>query len=345
MNSPLVFILILNWNGWKDTIECLESVQKLTYPNYRIVVIDNGSKDCSLNKIKAWAAGELPVNSKIITFDPSIKPLHWVEYDRVTIDAGALPELEDRWIKNLPPNRRMILIQTGSNLGFAGGNNIGIRYALMCRAEYVWLLNNDTVVDCNALTEMVSVAEANKSVGFVGSKLLYYDKPDIIQAAGGGKFNFWTGLSRHYGWLEKDSEKWNQPFSPHYITGASLLVRQSCIIETGLLDESFFFYGEESDWQFRAYRHGWRTYYCPTSIIYHREGATAGYKSPIAEFYATRAGLRLCRRYAPWSLPTAVFFNTLRAIRRFVNGYPYRAIAVIRGILMGLCNQSGQVQY
>lgn len=83
-NTGRVFILVLNYNGWRDTVECLESVQRLTYPDYRIVVIDNGSTDGSVEKIKAWAAGELSVESKFFTYDPSTKPVRWIEYGRAT---------------------------------------------------------------------------------------------------------------------------------------------------------------------------------------------------------------------------------------------------------------------
>ena len=108
-NSPNVYILILNYNGWRDTVECLESVQRLTYPNYRIVVIDNGSTDGSLDKIKAWAAGELPVESTFFTYNPTAKPVRWIEYDRVTAEADGLPELEAQ-IENRPPPWRTVFI-------------------------------------------------------------------------------------------------------------------------------------------------------------------------------------------------------------------------------------------
>lgn len=335
MALPGAFILILNYNGWRDTVECLESVQRLTYPNYRIVVIDNGSTDGSMDRIKDWAVGELTVESNFFTYDPSTKPVRWIEYDRATAEAGGLPELEAE-IETLPSNRRMVLIQTGANLGYAGGNNVGIRYALKRGADYVWLLNNDTVVDRDALTEMVGLVESNRKTGIVGSKLLYYDKPTIIQAAGGGRFNFWTGLARHYGWLDPDDGRWDRPFSPHYVTGASMLVKRQCFEDVGLLDESFFLYGEEVDWQLRARKIGWETMYCPTSVVYHKEGGTAGYKSPLAEFYGTRANVWVCRRHAPWSLPTAAICNFLRALRRMVAGHPERAWAVLRGLAAAL---------
>lgn len=330
-----VFVLVLNWNGWRDTIECLESVLRLTYPNYRIVVIDNGSAAGSMEKLKAWAAGELPVQSKFFTYDPSTKPVHWIEYDRATAEAGGLPKLEAE-IEALPPNRQLVLIQTGANLGYAGGNNVGIRYALKRGVDYVWLLNNDTVVDMEALTKMVRLAKSDKKISMVGSKLLYYDRPNTIQAAGGGWFNFWQGLSHHYGWLEEDRGQWDKVFEPGYITGASLLVQNKIIREVGFMDETFFLYGEETEWQIRVRKNGWRLIYCPRAIVWHKENASSGCKSPLVEYYTTRNRLRITRRYSSFRLPVALLFHTFRVLRRLVRGDLPQAIAVIKGIWAGL---------
>ncbi len=128
--APMVYIILLNWNGWKDTVECVESCRKLSYPDVRIVIVDNGSTDGSETRLRE-----------------------------------RFPDLE--------------LIQTGANLGFAGGNNVGIRYALEKGAEYVWLLNNDTIADAEALSALVQAAEDDQTVGMVGSKIVYHDDPRI----------------------------------------------------------------------------------------------------------------------------------------------------------------------
>lgn len=331
MASPIVFILILNYNGWRDTVECLESVQRLTYPNYRIVVIDNGSTDDSMEKIKAWAAGELPVASKFFTYDPSTKPVRWIEYDRVTAEAGGLPELEEA-IDELPPSRRMVIIQTGANLGYAGGNNVGIRYALKSGAANIWILNNDTVVHSKALSQLVETLKKYPDAGFAGSKLLYYDRPDKIQAAGGGRVYFSFGVARHYGWNEADCERWNSPFEPHYITGASLFVRREVCETVGLMDESYFLYAEEADWQLRARFHGWSTIYCPRSIVWHKESANPVTRDPLIEYLNTRNTLILCKKFKRHLLPIALLFNLMRAFKRYANGRVNYGNAIIRGI-------------
>jgi len=129
--TPLVFIIVLNWNGKDDTLECLGSLQQLDYPNFETVVVDNGSTDGSEDVIRS-----------------------------------AFPSVN--------------FIQTGRNLGYAGGNNVGIKHALSHGADYVWLLNNDTTVDPNALTALVETAQADPKIAVVGSKIFYYDQPDVI---------------------------------------------------------------------------------------------------------------------------------------------------------------------
>ena len=333
--QPRVYIIVLNWNGWRQTLECLESIQRLNYENYRIIVVDNGSGDNSVSFLETWSSGCYIVNSPYFKWDQSSKPLYLVKYDRITAEAGGLPNLEKK-IEGLPSSKVLVLIETGANLGYAGGNNVAIRYVLKRGGDYAWILNNDTVVESNSLSEMVKTAETDSQIGMVGCKLLYYNRPNVIQAAGGGKFNFWLGISRHYGSLDQDNGKWDRNFEPFYITGASLLVRVRAIEEVGEMDETYFLYGEEVDWQIRARRLGWRSGYAPKGRVYHKEGASSGYKSSYAEYLITRNSIRLCRRYTPWTVPSAVLSNYLRALRRMVQGQPGCATAILRGMHEGL---------
>ena len=142
----MVYVILLNWNGWKDTIHCLESLFRSDYSDYRVIVCDNASTDGSMEKIKAWAEGkvmpdeELNDQLKPLVFPPVAKPIAYVEYNRAEAEAGG-----NGSEKNTP----LVLIQNGSNDGFSAGNNVGIRYALKKNADYIWLLNNDTVVKGN----------------------------------------------------------------------------------------------------------------------------------------------------------------------------------------------------
>ncbi|WP_297480865.1 glycosyltransferase family 2 protein, partial [Thermococcus sp.] len=185
MDAPRVSIIILNWNGWEDTIECLESLYRITYPNYDVIVVDNGSMDDSIQKIMKYAEGKIEVHSKFFEYNPSNKPIKVFEVNEEEARQGIFnkPSYE-----KFNVNRRMILIKNMENYGYAGGNNIGIKFALsILNPDYVLLLNNDTVVDPNFLTELVKVAESNEKIGIVGPKIYYYDyngKSNIIQYCG-----------------------------------------------------------------------------------------------------------------------------------------------------------------
>ena len=152
---PKVYVVIVNWNGRDDTIECIKSVKNISYPNFEIILVDNGSKDNSIDSIKEI-----------------FKDINYIE------------------------NKK--------NLGFAEGNNIGIRLALNNDAEYIWLLNNDTIVHQDALSAMVDVGERIPESGILGSKIYYYDKPDFIWFAG-ATIDWKRAVSLSYGDKSKRS--------------------------------------------------------------------------------------------------------------------------------------------
>lgn len=167
---PNVAIIVLNWNSWRDTIECLESLQRLTYPNYQIIVVDNGSPDDSVEMIKAWARGEIRVESK--SFPGSgPRPVTMIEYTKSDAEARVFSIFEDR-LKTLPSAQRLILIQNTENHGFSSGNNVAIRYALLRDYPYMGSLNNDTVFYHGFLNLLVRTLENNLSWVAVSPKIL-----------------------------------------------------------------------------------------------------------------------------------------------------------------------------
>jgi GT2 family glycosyltransferase len=185
-----VAIVIVNYKGWRYTVECLESLGHLDYPHWYAVVVDNGSTDDSVERIRAWARGEVKVESTYVRRPGWGKPVQLEEYE------GEPPE--EQGVEG-EAGAKLVLIRLPENRGFAGGNNVAIRYALRRGADWTWLLNNDTVVAPNALREMLRTGESDGRIAVVGCKLLYYDRPDTIQAAGGGRFYLWLGISQHYG--------------------------------------------------------------------------------------------------------------------------------------------------
>ena len=167
--SGKVYILILNWNNWRDTLECLESISAITYPSFEVVVIDNASTDGSVDRIGEWLQGREGSASMAEGY---------VLYDRLQAEGVGDAATEGS-------SGRCVIIQTGENLGYAGGNNVGIRYALARDdCAYVWVLNNDTVVEPEALTALVECLGQDAKAGAAGSCLLYYHTPGTIQARG-----------------------------------------------------------------------------------------------------------------------------------------------------------------
>lgn len=271
---PQVSIIILNWNGWKDTIECLESVYRITYPNYNVIVMDNGSENESVEKIKGYVEGIMPVESRFSEFRIENRSLNCIQY---SLKARETNGKSGATVTHHSSTEKLILIANGENSGFPEGNNIGIRYALEnLKPEYILLLNNDTVVDKNFLTELVKVAESDEKIAFLGPKNYYYDyygRKDVINFAG-GKITIWKGKSEHIGMREIDKGQYDQKTDTDYITGACLLARRKVIEVIGLLDPTYFLYWEEVDWCMRAKNAGYRLIYIPSAKIWHKVAAS-----------------------------------------------------------------------
>ncbi len=331
---PKVAIIVLNWNGWQDTIECLESLQRITYPNYQVIVVDNGSTDDSIEKIKAWARGEIPVESKFFTYDPTTKPVKWIKYDRVTDEIGKALQ-EGGEITGLQPNRKLVLIQTGRNLGFAGGNNVAVGWAFQRGFDYVLLLNNDTIVDPEALTAMVEIAHGNLDVGLVGCKILYYGSSKVWFA--GGKLSLLLGGAYHI----RKPVVGNSTISVSQITGCAMLIPRPTWQLVGPLDERYFLTVEDWDYSYRVARAGLKLLVTLRGIIWHKVGQSSdGEKSPTAIYYTTRNRLWFIRRLTfPWCLTAFIYFlggRLVRAIQYSLKGDWERLAALFRGFNHGL---------
>lgn len=325
-----VYIVILNYNNLPDTIECLESVLRNSYLNYQVIVIDNNSPDKSMDRIIEWAKGNLDLKIKAnrylkrLSHPPLKKPIPLVFYKREDAEKGGNPELE----KNAAIADRLplIFIQTGDNLGFGAGNNVGLKYlSAKNDFDYVWILNNDTVIEKDTLINLANKAEIyraeHKKVGIVGSKLLYYNNPKIIQGIG-GKFNKWLGAASHIGIFEEDKGQYdNEEIVKRidYIIGSSMFVSKEFIKEVGLMCEDYFLYFEEIDWALRGKKEKWQIGYCWNSMVYHKTGATIGSnfkikeRSEIADYYGLKNKILIAKKFYPkylWSV-YLIFFIML----------------------------------
>jgi GT2 family glycosyltransferase len=285
-----VAVVVLNWNGWPDTIACLDSIRQGSIVP-RVVVVDNGSTDGSPGRIRA----------------------------------------ESPWAN---------LVELPSNRGFGGGMNAGIAAALRDgpSIDYVWVLNNDTLVEPQTLSRMVSVGDADARIGIVGSRLVDADGTGRIQAMGGGTVNRWLGTT--------STRLVASPGALEHLVGASLLVRRTVLLEIGGFDERYFFYLEDTDLTLRTRRAGWRLAVADDATVVHRRGASInhGVSSDADSRRSLRSDVSVARSSAifvsslgmPWKLTAVPLRWAGMTLNRLARRQPRRVIPMTRAYLDGL---------
>ncbi len=219
---------------------------------------------------------------------------------------------------------KLILISNDRNYGFAGGNNIGLKYALEQNADYAFLLNNDTVVERTLFSELIAFLSGLESPAIAGPKIYYFDPPDQIWFAG-GEIKLYKGLSRHIGIREKDTGQYNHPVACDYITGCGMMIPKPILETTGLLDTLYPLYSEDSDFCFRARQDGFRCYYVPQAKMWHKISAASG-----GQLKWRKIKLRLIsniiflKRYAKWyhwlSIPVFQAAETIKILLLIIRG-------------------------
>ncbi|MFC1571224.1 glycosyltransferase family 2 protein [Candidatus Margulisiibacteriota bacterium] len=234
VEKPKVSIVVLNWNGKEYLEDCLASLEKQTYPNIEIILVDNASKDDSVGFVKEYF--------------PKVK-----------------------------------IIINHKNLGFAAGNNVGIKAAL---GEYVMVLNNDTEVDSNCVEELVKVIEKDRKIGGCATKILSYFNREIIDVA--GLIIYPDGSARGRGRLEKAKDNFNEQEEIFFGSDCAAIYRREMLDEIGLYDEEFFAHHDETDLGMRAHWAGWKCIYVPTAVVHHRYSASHGAYSPLKAFLVER---------------------------------------------------------
>ena len=285
---PLVSIIIVNFNQKQLTLNCLESLNKVTYPNYEIILVDNGSTDGSFEAIKN-------INFKIL-------------------------------------GSKLILIKNRTNLGFTGGNNIGYKKA---KGKYILLLNNDTQVFKDFLEPLVDRLENNPKVGIVQSKLLLMENHELLDNV--ATYLTITGFLFYIGYLEKNSARYDKFIYSFSAKGASMMIKKS-ILKTGLFDESYFAYFEETDLCWRTWILGFFVGYEPKSIVYHKMGATSlAMKSEFTQYHSFKNRIRTILKNTStttlfWMLPIHLLLVIGLIVVFFLSGKRKVALAVIKSI-------------
>ncbi len=260
-----VCVILLNWNGKKDTLECLESLAKVHYEPFQVIVVDNASSDGSVEAIRS-----------------------------------KYPDL--------------VILETLENLGFAGGNNVGIRWALEKNFSWIFLLNNDTVVQGDVLEAFLKAAK-EKDARLLGAKIYSYHDRKKIDHLGG----LWRPKYAEFGSPAKGKKDSDGDFvtmqKVDYVSGCALFVHRSVFETIGLLEPKFFLYWEETDFCFRAKRAGFAVWTAPNAHVYHKVSTSFTGGKPHMHYFWWRSRLlwieRNCTREEKKALYRKVIFPEL----------------------------------
>jgi GT2 family glycosyltransferase len=290
---PWVSVITVNYNQSTVTCDLLQSLQKISYPNVEIIVVDNASPNDTPDRIKELFPG-------------------------------------------------IILIKSRENLGFAGGNNLGI---LAAKGKYLFFLNNDTEVPAHIMEPLVELLENRPEIGAVSPKIKYFQEPGLVQYAGFTRMNPWTIRNKAVGYKEPDSPVFDKLTSTNSVHGAAMMVPRRVIDEVGLMPEIFFLYYEEHDWAEMIKRAGYKIYYQPASYILHKESISTGKNSPLITYYLTRNRLLFARRnFRGLPFIFSLIFQTFVSIPKniillVIKGQHEHLKAYLKGIAWNLKNK------
>ncbi len=311
-----VFIVILNWNGKKDTLECLKSIIKLQSENYNRLAENSGfqarDKGKRLNTSPIKTPGILkksifPQDScKLLRKTPDFQPGEVYKLEIVVVDNGSADRSVET-IRNLKSKvKNLTLIENKKNLGFAGGNNVGIRYALENGADYVVVLNNDTIVPDNFLNLLENDA------GIVGPVIRFKNDAKWVYDYG-GYINWSIGRPKHFELPRYTTHPTLCTFD--YLSGCCLFIKRKVFEKIGFFDEKYFLYFEDVDFCLRAKRAGFKIALDPKVIIFHKLGGAAGRWSKTSIFHNLRSNIIFTTKYLGWRRPIGYLYLTLLSIK------------------------------
>jgi GT2 family glycosyltransferase len=349
INDPVAYVgvVTVNWNGWADTLECLEAVLRMRRFGGPVLVIDNGSDDASVDLICAWAAGALCVVPQSyrpeiaeLTMPPIEKPIAIQIVD--CMDSSASIELSES-------SCRLFVVRVAENMGFAVANNIGIRALLdLEEIEFVWLSNNDALPRRDALSEFLSAIQSITSPFLAGATILEYWSPEYIQSVG-GRYHRYLGISTHAmaGQHASLAPTGDPTVLVDYPIGAAMFFNKAFIQAHGLMSEDYFLYCEEVDWVLRM---GWpsKAMLFPRTVVYHKGGSataagrTTQERSLLADYYMLRNRLLLARKVSLVAFVVVTFSAPVLILRRLMRKRKGATLNAIIAIGDGIRGRKGK---
>ena len=336
--KPNVAIVAVNWNGWRDTVECLESVYQLDYPNYLMILVDNNSQDDSVAQIRAWAR-EREERGYVLA-----------EYGEAAAKAGGEPAQEQSLEVTSPANRA-VLIRNTVNSGPTGGGNLGIEYALRRKhsVDYVFLLDNDARVDRDTLTQLIDVSRV-EDAGIVGARILDLETGRVHYAERTTTLGFFfTPFVEDGLWIPPAGDS---SWRTCNVNGGAMLVRRDvlmavCAAREDFLDSSLFSDGWEFEVCSFSSQLGYRTVGTSRGFVWHK--GELRYRDPLNPrrfYYSVRNHILLARSYLPgrWRLVfhfTNIVICALCVARGLVHRRPDVLRAILRGVIDGYRRAGG----
>lgn len=288
-----VHLIVLNWNDYKDTKECINSINKLNTRNIQLktIVVDNGSTDGSPKKL-------------------------------------------DKLLKN---KKNTKLLKNKKNLGYAGGNNAGLRQALETDTDYIMVLNNDTRLHKNILQEFIKIAKKHPSAGILSPKIYFekgsefhkkrYSKKELGKVLwwAGGEIDWNNVYAKHIGVDEVDKGQYDQVKKIEFATGACMFFKPTALRQVGLFDESYFLYLEDADICMRMKKKKWSILYVPKAVMWHKVAKSSGIGSQLNDYYLTRNRMKFGMKYAGIRAKFALFRESARL---FFSGRRWQKIGI-----------------
>lgn len=270
----------------------------------------------------------------------SIMSLRYENFEVVSVNNGSSDNSQARLEVEFP---LVTFIDTGSNLGYSGGNNVGIDLALKRGADFIWVLNNDVTVDPKALDHLVDAAAGYPDAAIFSPKTYYYSHPDVL-VFGDYKWRKWRSAPKMIGHDERDRSQYDSPHEMQAAEGASLFIRSRLIKDIGAFDEWYFCYFEDIDFSLRSRRHGWKILFVPGARIWHRVSHTSVLGNPATSYYATRNGMRCALKNYPAYLPSVFILglgcHLVRSIARRSRAY---FLMGIKGYIDFFLNHGGML--
>lgn len=324
MKHDFCYIVMVNYNNWEDTVECLETALKSEGVFFRIIVCDNNSRNESWGKMIHWAEGEVQVSCS------AHKKIRDLVYPLLSKPVNyGIGEQDDTVVQN-----KLTFVRLKKNLGFAGGMNAGIKIALTDKnCKYIWCLNNDTVVDPKNMAGMIKALQHNKNCGICSSCTRFYDFPDEAPPVNKRvRINRWLGTNVSY--IEnKDTKNKLANYD-----GASFMVTREFIERVGLMEEQYFLYFEEPDWVLRGAKLGYHVVFYPEGIVYHKGGKSTNktgvlHASAFADYCMLRSRILFTKKFYPYCLPT-VYLGLLVSIFHRLERKQFKRIPQILKIMI-----------